>query len=131
MAAVRNVNPPGLPDPVGYSHATEAGELVFFGGQVGCDESGRILEPGDVARQCERAFANLGKAIRAAGCRPERVVKITYFVTDVGAYRAAAREVGTAYRSLFGRHYPASTLVEVKGLYDPDAVFEVECVALR
>jgi enamine deaminase RidA (YjgF/YER057c/UK114 family) len=131
MPDVRNVNPPGLPKPVGYSHATVAGELVFLGGQIGCDESGRVPNPGDMARQCELAFRNLQAALQGAGCTPESVVKLTYFVTDVGAYKAAAREIGAAYRSVFGKHYPASTLVEVKGLYEPAALFEVECVALR
>ena len=131
MPDPRNVNPPGLPRPSGYSHATIAGEWVFLGGQIGCDETGRVAHPGDVARQCEQAFGNLRTALEAAGCRPENMVKLTYFVTDLGAYKAAASEVGAAYRAVFGKHYPASTLVEVKGLYEPDAVFEVECVALR
>jgi enamine deaminase RidA (YjgF/YER057c/UK114 family) len=131
MPEVQNVNPPGLPRPVGYSHATSAGELVFLGGQIGCDESGRVTHPGDIARQCEQAFRNLQTALEAAGCRPENVVKLTYFVTDVDAYKVAARDVGAVYRAVFGKHYPASTLVEVKALYEPQALFEVECVALR
>jgi enamine deaminase RidA (YjgF/YER057c/UK114 family) len=128
---IRNVNPPSLPPAVGYSHLTEAGDLVFFGGQVGCDETGRITAPDDLVRQCAQAFDNLGRALEAAGCRPEQVVKLNYYVTDVAAYRAAAREIGRFYRALFGKHYPASTLVEVRALYDPDARFEVECVARR
>jgi enamine deaminase RidA (YjgF/YER057c/UK114 family) len=131
MPEIRNVNPPGLPRPVGYSHATAAGELVFFGGQIGCDQSGRVTHPGDMARQCGQAFENLKTALEGAGCKPENVVKLTYFVTDVGAYKAAAREVGASYRAVFGKHYPASTLVEVQALYEPEALFEVECVALR
>ena len=95
------------------------------------NEAGRVTHPGDVARQCEQAFRNLQTALEAAGCRPENVVKLTYFVTDVAVYRKAAREVGAAYRAVFGKHYPASTLVEVEALYEPEAVFEVECVALR
>jgi enamine deaminase RidA (YjgF/YER057c/UK114 family) len=129
MSEVRNVNPPGLPKAVGYSHLTEAGDLVFFGGQIGCDESGQVKD--GLVAQCEQAFANLGRALEAAGCRPEQVVKLNYYVTDVAAYRSAAREIGAAYRAVLGRHYPASTLVEVKGLYDPKALFEVECVARR
>ena len=131
MTDIRNVNPPDLPKAVGYSHLTEAGSLVFFGGQIGCDPDGHISASGDLVKQCELAFENLGRALAAAGCRPERVVKLNYYVTDVAAYRSAARDIGAAYRNVFGKHYPASTLVEVKGLYDPDALFEVECVALR
>jgi enamine deaminase RidA (YjgF/YER057c/UK114 family) len=131
MPEIRNLNPPGLTKAIGYSHITEAGDLVFFGGQIGCDEAGRVTHPGDVVRQCERAFGNLGRALEAAGCEPEQMVKLNYYVTDVRAYRAAAREIGAAYRAVFGKHYPASTLVEVKGLDHPDALFEVDCVARR
>src|SRR5919204_6484660 len=100
MPQIRNVTPPGLPAPAGYSHATIAGDLVFTGGQIGCDESGRIAHPGQMARQCAAAFENLRRALEAAGCTPAQVVKITYLVTDVAAYREAAREVGNAYRAV-------------------------------
>jgi len=117
--------------PTGFSHATGAGSIVHFGGQVGCDESGRILAPGDMAAQFAVAIGNLGTAIAGAGCAPTDVVKITYLVTDVAAYRGVLKEAGSAYREVFGRYYPASTLIEVKGLFDPDALIEIECVAVR
>ena len=126
-----NFNPPNLPKPSGFSHATGAGDIVHVGGQVGSDVSGRILAPGDMAAQFARAIKNLGVAIEGAGCAPTDVVKITYLVTDVAAYRAVLKEAGAAYREVFGRHFPASTLIEVKGLFDPDAVVEIECVAVR
>src|ERR671938_354820 len=103
MSDIRNVNPPDLPKAVGYSHLTEAGDLVFFGGQIGCDESGRVAE--GLVAQCELAFHNLGLALEAAGCRPEQVVKLNYYVTDIAAYRAAAKEIGSSYRAVLGKHY--------------------------
>lgn len=126
-----NFNPPNLPRPAGFSHATGAGDMVHFGGQVGCDVSGRILAPGDMAAQFSQAIRNLGLALQGARCTPADVVKITYLVTDVAAYRAVLKEAGAAYREVFGKHFPASTLIEVKGLFDPDAVVEIECVAVR
>ena len=131
MPEIEHLNPPGLPRPSGYSHATRAGDLVFVGGQVGCDAGGRILQPGDVGAQFALAVRNLRTALEAAGCRPDQVVKITYLVTDAAAYRGALKAVGHAYREVFGRHYPASTLVEVKGLFDPAAMVEIECIAVR
>src|ERR1700737_3509588 len=120
MSGVIHHNPPELPVPSGYSHASSGtGEMVFIGGQVGCDVSGRILEPGDIAAQFGRAIRNLGIALAAAGCLPADVVKVTYLVTDVAAYRAARKPIGVHYRDAFGRHFPASTLLEVKGLFDP------------
>jgi len=75
------------------------------------------------------ATAIICLALGAAGCGPEDVVKLTYYVTDVGAYRAALKPIGAAYRERFGRHYPASSLFEVKGLFEPDAMIEIEAVA--
>jgi len=132
MSGISHYNPPELPAPSGYSHASSgSGELVFLGGQVGCDVSGRILEPGDMAAQFGRAIRNLGIALAAAGCRAADVVKVPYLVPDVAAYRAALKPIGAHYREVFGRHYPASTLIEVKGLFDPDAMVEIEAVAVQ
>ena len=132
MPRISHHNPPELPAPSGYSHASSgSGEVVFVGGQVGCDVSGRIQEPGDMAAQFGRAIRNLGVALRAAGCEPPDVVKITYLVTDVAAYRDLLKPIGAHYRAVFGRHYPASTMLEVKGLYDPAAIVEIEAVAIR
>lgn len=132
MPGISHFNPPELPAPSGYSHASSgSGDLVFTGGQVGCDVSGRILNPGDMAEQFGVAMRNLGAALAAADCRPDDVVKIVYYVTDVDAYRAASKAVGVHYRAVFGRHFPASTLVGVQRLFDPEAMIEIEAVAVR
>ncbi len=132
MSGISHYNPPELPAPSGYSHASSgSGEVVFVGGQVGCDASGRILEPGDMAAQFGRAIRNLGIALEAARCQPADVIKVNYLVTDVAAYRAALKPIGAHYREVFGRHFPAATLAEVKGLFDPDALVEIEAVAVR
>jgi|SRR5215469_4454835 len=131
MPVVELFNPPELAPPVGFSHAAAAGELVVLGGQTGSDATGHIVEPGDIAAQFARAIRNVDTALRAAGSSPERVVKLTYFVTDVAAYRANLKPIGAAYRDVFERHYPATSLFEVKGLFDPEAMIEIECIALR
>ena len=105
--------------------------MVFVAGQVGSDVSGTILHPGDVAAQFGLAIRNLGFALAGAGCATDDVVKITYLVTDVAAYRAALRPIGEHYRAVFGRFFPATTLIEVKGLFDPAALVEIEAVAVR
>ena len=131
MGEIELFNPPALPAPSGYAHAARASGLVFVSGQIGCDESGRVPEPADLPRQFERAIRNVATALSAAGSGTEDVLKITYLVTDVAAYRRERRAIGEAYRSAFGRHYPASTLLEVRALFDPDALVEIECVAVR
>jgi enamine deaminase RidA (YjgF/YER057c/UK114 family) len=132
MPGISHFNPPELPAPSGYSHASAgSGEVVFLAGQVGCDQTGKIQNPGDIAAQFGLAIRNLGIALGGSHCEPADVVKISYLVTDVSAYRAASRAIGEHYRAVFGRHFPASTLLEVKGLYDPDAMVEIEAVAVR
>jgi enamine deaminase RidA (YjgF/YER057c/UK114 family) len=127
----RNVNPAELAPARGYSHATVAGDTVWVGGQVGSDASGRIVEPDDIAAQYGRAIQNVAVALRAAGFAPEDTVKLTYYVTDIKAYRESRSALGAAYRKFFRTDYPASTLVEVKSLVDPDALVEIDAVAVR
>jgi len=132
MPGISHYNPPELPTPSGYSHASSgSGEIVFVGGQVGCDASGAIQDPGDLTAQFGLAIRNLRIALGAAGCTPADVVKVNYLVTDVAAYTAARKPIGGHYRSVFGRYFPASTLAEVKGLLDPAAMIEIEAVAVR
>ncbi len=127
----RNVNPEELGPARGFSHATVAGETVWIGGQIGSDATGRVVEPVDVVAQFGRAIRNVAVALRAAGCGPEDTVKLTYYVTDVAAYKANLRAIGEGYREVFGRHYPATTLIEVRSLFDPDALVEIDAVAVR
>ncbi len=131
MPEIELFNPPDLAPPVGFAHAAAVRDLVVLGGQTGTDASGRIVAPGDLVAQFGQAIRNVGTALRAAGSAPELALKLTYFVTDVAAYRAALKPLGAAYREVFGRHYPATSLFEVSGLFDPDALVEIECLAVR
>jgi enamine deaminase RidA (YjgF/YER057c/UK114 family) len=114
----------------GFSHATVAGGLVWLGGQIGSDVTGKVPEPGDVVAQFTRAIRNVSIALRAVGSVPADTVKLTYYVTDVKTYKDNLRAIGSAYREVFGHHYPATTLVEVSSLFDPDALVEIEAVAV-
>ena len=126
-----NVNPEGLAPARGFSHATVAGDTVWVGGQIGSDATGTVVEPGDMVAQYTRAIRNVAIALRAAGCEPEDTVKLTYYVTDIKAYRDNRRALGAAYREFFRSDYPASTLVEVRSLVDPDALIEIDAVAVH
>jgi enamine deaminase RidA (YjgF/YER057c/UK114 family) len=125
------VNPPELAPARGFSHATLAGDTVWIGGQVGSDGTGKIVEPRDIVSQFARAIQNVATALRAAGCEPEDTVKLTYYVTDIQAYRDNRGAIGAAYREFFGSDFPASTLIEVRSLVDPNALIEIDAVAVR
>lgn len=125
------VDPPGLPEPLGFAHAVIAapGTTIYLGGQAALDADGKLV--GDsIVEQFSQAAANVVIALQAAGAHPEHLVSMQIFVTDVDAYKAALSELATVYREHFGRHYPAIALLEVKGLFDPGALVELVCTAV-
>ena len=127
----RVVNPDGLAPPVGFAHAVVAapGRTVYLGGQAAQAPDGRIV--GDtVTEQFEVAAGNLVAALAAAGGAPEHLVSLHVYVTDAAAYRAALAELGAAYRHHLGRHYVATALFEVAGLFDPAAKVELVGIAV-
>lgn len=83
-----------------------------------------------MAAQARQALDNLVVVLRAAGSDPRHVVRLTWYVTDRAAYLAARREIGDAYRELFGTHYPAMSVVIVAGLLAPRAKVEIEATAI-
>ncbi|HEY3176736.1 MAG TPA: RidA family protein [Candidatus Polarisedimenticolia bacterium] len=124
------VNPDALARPVGYSHGAMAtGRLLAVAGQVGWDGKGRIVGEGFVA-QFSRALANVIEVVRAAGGGPHHLIRLTIYVTARKDYLASLNPLGEEYRRLMGRHYPAMTLVEVKGLLEPGAKVEIEGLAV-
>jgi enamine deaminase RidA (YjgF/YER057c/UK114 family) len=119
-------NPDTLSPPVGFAHAVAAtpGRIVHVGGQAGHDPTGSLVGA-TVAEQFDRAAANVVEALAAAGARPEHLVSLHIYVTDLAAYRSSLGELATAYRSHFGRHYPAIALFGVTELFDPEAKVEL------
>jgi enamine deaminase RidA (YjgF/YER057c/UK114 family) len=126
------INPPELGRPSGFSYAYDArGERsVYFAGHTALDPQGKIVGPGDILRQFEQALSNLRATAAAAGLEMTGLIKLTLYVTDVEAYKARAAEIGAVYRRYFGRHYPAMTLVGVSRLWEPEAMIEIEAVAV-
>ena len=124
------IAPPGWPRPRGYSNGIAAsGRQVFVSGQIGWDESGRIVSA-DFAAQVRQALANVRAVLAAAGAKPEQLVRLTWYVSDREEYLAAGEAVGAAYREIIGRHYPAMSVVEVAGLLEPGAKVEIEATAV-
>jgi enamine deaminase RidA (YjgF/YER057c/UK114 family) len=125
------VNPARLAKPSGFSHGLEArGRLLFLAGQTAQDPQGRIVSPGDLVAQFRRALQNVGTVIEAQGGSLRDLVKLTFYVVDRRDYRARAKAIGQVYRELMGGHYPPTTLVEVKALWDDDALVEIDGFAV-
>lgn len=113
------------PAPVShYCHGVRVGDRLWISGTVGMTASGEI--PEGVVEQFEVAMANLDGVLRAAGGRPEHIVKVQVFLTDI-ADRERINPIRQAY---FGEHRPASTLVEVSGLIVPELKVEIEAEAV-
>lgn len=129
--SVERVNPGELAPPIGFSHAVRAtsGTPVFLAGQTALDADGVIVGEG-IVEQFEIALGNLMTSLRAAGGSGEHLAKVTIFSVDPVDYRAHARELGTIWRRLVGREYPAMTLVGVTRLWDDAALVEIEGIAI-
>lgn len=131
---VQPVNPPSLAKPAGYSHGIEVqgGKTLYIAGQVSLDKDGKLVGKGDLVAQFRQICENLKAVLLARAGQLNDIVKLTIFVLDKSAYKASAREIGAVYREFFGRHYPAMTFLEVKGLYDDDqgCLMEIEAVAV-
>ena len=126
------MNPPTLAKPVGYSHGFEVqgGKTLYMAGQVATDKAGTVVGKGDLVAQFRQVCENLKALLLARGGQMNDIVKLTMYVLSKADYKAKARDIGLVYREYFGRHFPAMTLVEVKGLYDDDCAIEIEGVAV-
>lgn len=127
----RIVTAPELAKPTGYAHALVAapGTLVFLSGQTAQGPDGAI-RGGTMVEQFDVAAGNLATALAAAGGRPEDLVSLTIYVTDVAEYRASLHDLGIVYRRHFGRHYPAMALLGVSALFDDAAKVELVATAV-
>lgn len=112
--------------PFLLSQGIKFGNLLFISGQAGAADDGKIVEGGFRA-QGEQAFANLRRALEAGGSNLANVVKVTIFVTDMGHFD----DVVALRRKYFSAPYPADTIAEIKALYDPAAMIEIEAIAAK
>lgn len=133
MAAAQTqyVQPAGLAPGNGYTHAVvvSPGKLVFISGQVAQNAQGQLVGKGDLKAQTGQVFENLKTALAAAGSSFEHVVKITWFIRDYKPEAlAVVREVRNRYVNPTAP--PASSLVGVAALFQPDYLIEVEAVAV-
>jgi enamine deaminase RidA (YjgF/YER057c/UK114 family) len=122
--------PPGWPRPKGYANGISAsGRLVATAGVVGWNER-EEFETDDLAGQFRQVLVNTLAILAEDGAGPGHIVRMTWYVTDLAAYRNSLAEIGAAYRELIGKNFPAMAVVGVTGLVEPEAKIEIETIAM-
>lgn len=115
---------------IGYANGVAAtGRMVFTGGIIGWNADCQF-ETDDFAEQVAQALENIVAVLAEAGAGPEHLVRLTWYVTDKHEYLASLRALGTAYKRIIGRHYPAMALVQVVALVEDRAKVEIEATAV-
>ena len=118
----------GLNEPVShYTDAVRWGDLLFISGLAPLDEAGRLVGEDDVAAQTRQIFRNMAKILEAASAGFEDVLRVTVYLTDI----SDRPKINPVRQEFFGATRPASTLVEVSGLFRPDVLVEIQAVAIK
>ena len=122
--------PAGWPRPKGYANGISArGRMIFTAGVVGWDEQQHFNSP-DLIEQVARALANVLAILAEDGARPEHIVRMTVYITDMATYRSSLGDMGEMWKAVMGRNYPAMALVDVNGRVDSAALGELETTAV-
>src|SRR6185436_12288089 len=109
--------PSGWPEPKGYANGALAeGRMVFTGGLVGWDETGRFAE--GFTGQVRQTLRNILAVLAEAEAGPQHIVRMTWYVCDIDAYAASRRELGPIWREIVGPVYPPMAVVEVRRLLE-------------
>ena len=127
---MHKLQPPDWAQPKGYANGVMArGSLIFVGGQIGWN-SAQHFESDDFIAQTRQALVNIAAVLKAAGAGPEHMVRMTWYVVDRVEYVARLKELGTVYREIMGKNFPAMTCIEVAGLVEDRARIEIEVTAV-
>jgi enamine deaminase RidA (YjgF/YER057c/UK114 family) len=128
MKIKRNKTFSGTPwEPkVGYARAVQVGDTVHVSGTTGTDPSGKVLAPGDMYAQTKQTILNIENALKRLGLGLEHVVRTRIYVTQIDRWEEVAR----AHVEFFGEVHPATSMVEVSRLIDPEMLVEIEAEAV-
>ena len=111
----------------GYARAVQAGDVVYVSGTTGTDPSGKVLAPGDAYAQTIQAIRNIENALQRLGLGLEHVVQTRIYITQIDRWK----DVAKAHAESFGEIHPATSIVGVQGLVDPEMMVEIEATAVH
>ena len=124
------LHPAGWAPPKGYANGVAArGTQIFVGGQIGWNAQ-QQFETDDFIAQTRQTLQNVMAVLKEAGAGPEHMVRMTWYVIDRDEYNARLKELGTVYREVIGKHFPAMTCVAVAALMEARAKVEIEVTAV-
>ena len=110
---------------VGYCRALRAGDHIYVTGTVAVTDDGQVFGPGDPYGQAKRAFTLIERAIEGLGGDKRAIVRTRMFVTDISHWEA----FGRAHADFFEGHHPTTSMIEIKGLMEPELLIEIEADA--
>lgn len=123
------IQPEGWAPALGYANGMlMADGTLHIAGQIGWDANKQFVEGGFI-EQMEQALTNIAEIVCVAGGEIADIGRLTWFVKDKSEYLAKQDEVGKAYRRVFGRHFPAMSMLVVKDLVEDEALLEIEATA--
>jgi enamine deaminase RidA (YjgF/YER057c/UK114 family) len=126
---MKHLLPKGWPRPSGYSNGILAeGPQVFVAGMIGWNAQGEFAS--GFTAQLRKTLENTVAVLGEAGAGPEHVVRMTWYVKDLDAYRSSLRDIGGVYREVMGKNFPAMAVVGVNDLVEPEALLEIETTAV-
>ena len=124
------LQPPGWVQPKGYANGIVAsGRQIYVGGTIGWNAQQEFTAD-DISEQTRQTLENVVAILAEANAGPEHVVRMTWYVMNKQEYLDAAKQIGAAYRSVMGYHFPAMALVQVVALVEDRAKVEIETTAV-
>ncbi|HEX3397120.1 MAG TPA: RidA family protein [Steroidobacteraceae bacterium] len=127
---IETLQPAEWARPKGYANGVAArGRMVFISGQIGWDAQGQFSSD-NLTEQVKQTLRNIVRVLKEGRGEPRHLVRLTWYVLSRDAYLREAREIGAAYREVLGKHFPAMSVVEVRGLVEQRALVEIEATAV-